>query len=302
MGGVAPVVLAGAHRSGTTLAVRMLDALGLFTGAQRDPNLESYFFLRRNEWLLRQAGGSWDRPQPLRQQLAESSGLEAARAACSQQVRSLRFAGYAGKRSMLLRRGTRGERGPWGWKDPRNTFTFEAWAGVFGGARLVVFERNGVDVAESLCRRQREVQASGVAAPSPSASALLRLDEPLEPYVVHSERCGTWEGAFALWEEYAAAGRALFDRYDGPKLRVRFEELVAKPLEQLRLLAEFCGLSPTEAALQQACAEVEPARGSSFCRDPELSARYEAVRETPVMQQLGYDTAAPSPAADGGVQ
>jgi len=302
MGGVAPVVLAGAHRSGTTLAVRMLDALGLFTGAQRDPNLESYFFLRRNEWLLRQAGGSWDRPEPLRQHLAESSGLEAARAACSQQVRSLRFAGYAGKRSMLLRRGTRGERRPWGWKDPRNTFTFEAWAGVFGGARLVVFERNGVDVAESLCRRQREVQASGVAAPSSSASALLRRDEPLEPYVVHSERCSAWEGAFALWEEYAAAGRALFDRYDGPKLRVRFEALVAKPLEQLRVLAEFCGLSPTSVELEQACAAVEPARGSSFRRDPELSARYEAVRATPVMQRLGYDALAPLPAADGGAQ
>ena len=83
---------------------------------------------------------------------------------------------------------------------------------------------------------------------------------------------------------------------------LRFEALVEAPFEHLRVLAEFCGLSPTEAALQQACVEVEPARGSSFCRDAELSARYEAVRETPVMQRLGYDTAAPLPAADGGAR
>ena len=59
-----PVFIFGMHRSGTTLLVKLLHELGLFAGNNWDPNAEPWYLLRRNEWILRRAGGAWDRPTP----------------------------------------------------------------------------------------------------------------------------------------------------------------------------------------------------------------------------------------------
>jgi len=42
---------------------------------------------------------------------------------------------------------------PWGWKDPRNTFTIDIWIEVFPNAKLIHIYRNPIDVAESLRKR-----------------------------------------------------------------------------------------------------------------------------------------------------
>ncbi len=293
MGGRPPVIVAGPPRSGTTLVVRLLEQLGLFTGVRRDPNLESYFFLRRNEWVLRRLGGAWDRPGPARERLQQGTDLEDVCTVLERELGSLRFAGFSGLASMVLGRGTRTDARPWGWKDPRNTFTFDAWARLFPEARLILLERNGVDVAQSLLSREQAARQDGESAASrrsePSGDRLLRWSEPLEPYVVHSHRCGSWEGAFELWEEYAEAGRALYESYAGPKLRVRFETLLAEPLATLEGLAEFCGLAAAEHELRAVSQVMERDRSSSFLRDPALRERYQAVKDTPWMRALGYD-------------
>jgi hypothetical protein len=43
----------------------------------------------------------------------------------------------------------------WGWKDPRNSITLPVWLKLFPDARVIHIVRNGVDVAESLYRRQQ---------------------------------------------------------------------------------------------------------------------------------------------------
>ena len=57
-----PVVILGMHRSGTSLITSCLEDLGLFVGAIKDLNYESWFFLNLNNWMLRQANASWDNP------------------------------------------------------------------------------------------------------------------------------------------------------------------------------------------------------------------------------------------------
>ena len=308
MGGKPPVIIAGAHRSGTTLVVRLLERLGLFTGVRRDPNLTSFFFLRRNEWVLRCAGGSWDRPLDALNQLSSEAHLKEVCAALSGEVCSMRFVEYSGVASMLLKRGTRTDNRPWGWKDPRNTFTFDAWVSCFPGAKLVLIERNGVDVAQSLLRREQEVSSGGQGAAGfhpiqrgrTGHEPLLR-GGPLEPYMTDSPRLGSWSGAFELWEEYVEAGHSLFERYRGPKLRVRFETLVEESTPTLEGLAGFCGLTPADREIDQARSMVEPARAFSFRRDPSLFERYEAVKGSRWMRTLGY-SGIEAAARDGGPQ
>ena len=61
-----PIIVLGAHRSGTSALSRVLDELGVFVGSRLDSNHESWFFLRLNVWLLSRCGGRWDHPAPFR--------------------------------------------------------------------------------------------------------------------------------------------------------------------------------------------------------------------------------------------
>ncbi len=60
-----PIIVVGMHRSGTTMLVRQLEALGLFMGSKKESNYESTFFLNINRWLMTQTGGAWDNPQSI---------------------------------------------------------------------------------------------------------------------------------------------------------------------------------------------------------------------------------------------
>lgn len=57
------------HRSGTSLLVKILQELGVFMGMDLEHNSESKFFIEVNEWMLNQAGASWDNPENILSQL-----------------------------------------------------------------------------------------------------------------------------------------------------------------------------------------------------------------------------------------
>ena len=66
---------------------------------------------------------------------------------------------------------------------------------------------------------------------------------PMEllPHSLLSARSSTILNAFALWEECIAGAAERFRSFDGEKLAVRFEDLVAEPSEVLSTIAHFCG-------------------------------------------------------------
>ena len=51
------------HRSGSSLLVKVLQQLGVFMGNDFEENNESKFFNKINNWMLIQAGASWDCPE-----------------------------------------------------------------------------------------------------------------------------------------------------------------------------------------------------------------------------------------------
>jgi hypothetical protein len=51
------------------MITRMLENLGLFVGKRKEENHEALFFKRINNWLLKQSGGAWDYPDPIRKLL-----------------------------------------------------------------------------------------------------------------------------------------------------------------------------------------------------------------------------------------
>jgi hypothetical protein len=142
-----PLCIAGMHRSGTSMIASLLYHCGLYLGTEKDmllpaaDNPEGFWehrsFVKLNDSILKELGGSWDRPP--RTVLA---GCEVEPA-----LHRLR------NRAVKLARQFRG-REPWGWKDPRNCLTLSFWRSLLPKMNVLICVRNPLAVAKSL--RDRE--------------------------------------------------------------------------------------------------------------------------------------------------
>ena len=140
-----PISLAGMHRSGTSMIMRLLNLCGLYMGPEQDiirPSRdnpsgfwENSKFLLLNEELLAHLGASWDLP-PSADKAAALSSLELpTRITAEHLIRQ-----FEGKE-------------PWGWKDPRNSLTLSFWKSLIPDLKVVMCVRNPIEVYQSLNRR-----------------------------------------------------------------------------------------------------------------------------------------------------
>lgn len=175
------VLIAGMHRSGTSMVARIAFLLGVHFGPECDlmtatvDNPEGYFenrgFVKFHDALLDLLGGAWDRPPLLGWEAVKST--EAA-ARLTQDARVLvRYLSDAGT--------------TWGWKDPRTSLLLDFWKTLLpqGSAKLIICVRNPKEVVASM--RQRG-------------------DAVAHPYLVwHAYNCALLEHAAAfdtLWLSY----------------------------------------------------------------------------------------------------
>ena len=145
-----PIIIIGMHRSGTSLITQLLEELGLFVGKEKDSNNESLMFVHLNNWLLRQAGATWDNPLPFKYLLENTTLRSLAVQYLSDFLNSRQIYSYIDKNTLNGKNNLQQLDFPWGWKDPRNTFTLPFWFDIFPNAKTINVVRNGVDVAQSL--------------------------------------------------------------------------------------------------------------------------------------------------------
>lgn len=161
-----PVIIIGMHRSGSSMLSRLLNRSGIFMGLFQEHNAEALRFLKINRLLLKEQGGDWLDPVEVHsteQNFPTNDSL-------------YREHFKLGIESQWYRRWLYNY--PWGWKDPRNTFTLGYWLNRFPEAKVVHIHRDGRQVAMSLFRRnQREGEINDP-----------RLDDPLY--------------GFTIWEKY----------------------------------------------------------------------------------------------------
>jgi len=265
-----PLIVIGMHRSGTSLLSKLLQGMGVPMGSDRNVHDESAFFLELNKFLFRAAHADWDYPQPMLLALEvlelRHALVEHLRSHCASRAARA----YLGWRRFLRSPRIESQTGPWGWKDPRNTFTLPLWLEVFPSARVLHVYRNGVDVAESLVARERRRVA--------------RIHN-----AVRSCRCLTHERAFELWTEYVTASHRFTAALAPERVhQIRYESFLEEPESGLRDLAVFLGLDLSDAELRALAADVEPDRAHAFRGDPELVRLYRETANHPLMQQLEY--------------
>ena len=267
------------HRSGTSLLAGLLARSGVYIGRRLGRNNEALFFRRLNRWLLAQGGGSWARPLGF----ADVLGDPPARSLATDYLRtSLSFprnAGFWGRRAL----GGSGQT-PWGWKDPRNTFTLPLWLELFPDARVINVERHGVDVAESLVvRRNRSLARSRQR--FHKRRAIYRF-LPKRGELLDTPRLARRDPALQLWTEYMAEGRRQTEALGDNALTIRYETLLQSPEAELDRLAAFCGLELDAVARRELTASLDSARAYAYREDPEL--RQFAADRARLLETFGY--------------
>ena len=265
-----PVIIIGAHRSGTSATAHALQLLGLQIGQRLDSHYEPRGLQSMHEDYLRSLSGSWHEPTAFLDSLNSAQGHEK----CVEHLRKISekkfmsILGYRNLRGWWLRSkinaGT-----PWGWKEPRTTLFAPCWIDIFPEARVVHVVRHPLAAAASI--RERELQFGN----ETRSESLHDLQYCLKLALIYIEA-----------GEAAAEHAKYFQR-------VRFEDLQTNPRNTLKQLATFCELRFSSEQLTRAARTIRPASSSA---PPELSEKVyvDLVSKYPRAAKLGYDWPATS--------
>ncbi|REJ82768.1 MAG: sulfotransferase [Acidobacteria bacterium] len=273
-----PVIVLGMHRSGTSMLARTLQDLGLFLGGSVDEHCEARFFISLNEWMLSEAGGRWDAPVEIPEELVER--LEAVTRRHLGSWRTLFFLGGHYRPGRLFRMTF-----PWGWKDPRTVLNLAVWKRIFPGARWLHLYRHPLDVAESLRRRSRESLA-------PRRGWRRRISESTLvrwPPLDRSSRLLELEVGIDLWREYVSRAHDFCKTLPADQtLSLSYEDLVDQPLVRLAHIVSFLGLEADRRLLEGAAARIHSQRRFIHRRREVPLEAEESVRDDPLLRSLGY--------------
>jgi hypothetical protein len=275
-----PLIVLGMHRSGTSLAVRLLTSVGIHMGHQLSRDAEAVFFQKLNRRIFRSVDVKWGYVDPLIEAMETQSFVE-------EQTRIMLTELFTEKR--LLGREIKISEffGPqlwpevkqnkliyWGWKDPRTTITFPVWLKIFPNAKVLHLLRNGIDVAISTHRRSLKQQRN-----------FLKRTLPLDysPITLDFEYC------FQLWQVYVSfvlENKPLIS--EGNYLEIRFEDLLSEPEQYLRSITEFVEYPVQEEKLNAAIEQVNQSRLDNSVLAAKYRQQIPSLASNTLMQQLGY--------------
>lgn len=275
-----PLIILGMHRSGTSLAVRLLTAVGFHMGYQLSRDAEAVFFQKLNRRIFRAVDVKWGYVDPLIEAMQDQSFVE-------EQTLTMLSALFTEKRLLGGEIKISEFFGPqhwpeviqnkmryWGWKDPRTTITFPIWLRIFPNAKVLHLLRNGIDVAISTHRRTLRQQKNFLKRTLPFDYSPITLD---------------FEYCFQLWQVYVSF--VLENKYHiskGNYLEVRFEDLLSEPDKHLRSISEFVEYPVQDEKLHAAIEQVNRNRLNNSKFASKYRQQIPSLASNSLMQQLGY--------------
>ncbi|OHB70789.1 MAG: hypothetical protein A2W17_03075 [Planctomycetes bacterium RBG_16_41_13] len=279
-----PVIIMGMHRSGTTMLASLLEQLGLFIGTKKQENDESLFFFKLNDWLLRQANATWDNPHNFT--FINAVFKERVIRVLKQHLKGMRRLEYLGFGKFLRYGDIRHIDFPWGWKDPRNTFTIDIWKDIFPHPKLLHIYRNPIDVANSARKREIEIQDNF------KNTWKCFFKERLvfgKAFYQDSVRLQNIQEGILLWKDYVQKTFSLEKEWKESILHIRYETFLDHPAEILEKIVRFINLPADVSAIHAVSRNVLSENKFTFIKDTSLRALYLQIREEDIMKKLGYD-------------
>lgn len=281
-----PVIIIGMHRSGTSMVTRLLEQLGWFCGQKKDDNHEARLFGFLNNWLFTQSGASWDHPEPV-YHLLQNEEIRQASVGYIQKIMQTRHAiSYLGWQHYLRYRQPGGLEMPWGWKDPRNTFTLPLWLDLFPEAKVIHIFRHGVDVAQSLKVRHHKLLQRHLAQERARSAGYYWLHRKRRLGFTNTVRCRQLDEGFRLWQTYLEEANAHTRRLGSQAITIKYEDFLADPASFLHLLADFCELGATQAQISSLTENIDTGRAYAYRQDAALLAFAQTVQDQ--LTAVGY--------------
>lgn len=235
-----PLIIIGMHRSGTSLLSFLMEQIGFFMGNKKDVNGEALFFLKLNDWILKENGASWDNPNPIKY-LLNNNDLRKVYINYLRDLQSSRYTvNYLGFKKWIKYNSLYELDFNWGWKDPRNTFTLPLWSEIYPNAKILYIYRHGIDVSLSLLRRssdrflnEKELFIK---------RRTIGIEQKKEGFV-DSARCLNLEDCFQLWIEYMSAAQKLIEIMPDRILPIKYEELLIYPDDIMNSIFKYLNIN-----------------------------------------------------------
>ncbi len=276
-----PIIVIGMHRSGSSLLVKVLQELGVFMGNDFEENNESMFFNKINDWMLLQAGASWDNPENFNYISNDFKALMVE--IIENRLKTIHLKKYLGSKKRSLNDSAF----IWGWKDPRNTFTLDVWKEIFPKARIIHIYRNPVDVINSLIKREAsKITVTGNPTKTGLKKKLFGYKLPQERLFYHSFKSLDKQAAFVMWKEYVE--KALKVEKSSNTLNISYENLIENPLETCNAISAFCNIEIEHKNLESLVQGFDQSRKFAFIKEKELTDFYEKIKEDELVIKLGY--------------
>lgn len=270
-----PIIIIGMSRSGTSMLTRMLGSLGLFCGSKLTNNHEAVFFREINDWLLTQCSGGLENPGTIKYLLRDPEARTLFAEFITFTMKTHRVISYLGLGKYLSVRTPAALDIPWGWKDPRNTFTLPFWLDIFPDAKVIHIYRHPLDIVNSLITRRK--------------SGLLRLSDKhrslkgvywyylMQKFIAGKKvfvdlRGAALEEGLLMWEEYIREARTHVESLGDRAVEVKYEDFLEEPAVVLDRLSEFSGLRVSGEQIKELTRSINKSRAYAYRNEPQLKA------------------------------
>ena len=269
------------HRSGSSLLVKVLQYLGVFMGNDFEENNESMFFNKINDWMLLQAGASWDSPENFNYISNDFKALMVE--IVKNRLRTIHLKKYLGS----TKRSIKDLDFAWGWKDPRNTFTIDIWKEIFPEAKIIHIYRNPVDVINSLIKRETsKITVTGNPTKTGLKKKLFGFKLPQERLFCHSFKSLDKQAAFVMWKEYVEKALKAGDKNE--VLNISYESLIENPVETCNAISTYCKIEMEQENLESLVQGFDQSRKFAFVNEKQLMEFYKTIKEDELVVKLGY--------------
>ena len=276
-----PVIISGMHRSGTSMVTNILHKLGLTIGEKLDSNHESIFFQRINIWMMSLLASSWDSPKNFNRMDLEvkKNIMIQLNELLNSRTNSLYF-GW----SSIIKKGSFSEISrPWGWKDPRNTFTSSIWKEVFPDLKTIYIIRHPIDTAESLFQRQKIEKSKDIKRDKKYLDLVKSLLSITHTSYNSSMLLNSYEDCFNLIELYY---NQILDNRDDKSLIIKFEDIISNPEMEIQNMLNYCNLSFKQEDMINAIKNINPSRSYSYRNNSGLLEFENTFRG--LIEKMGY--------------
>ena len=239
---IAPIIVTGMHRSGTSLVSRLLILNNVFLGSKLDINYESVYFQRINKWILSCNGSTWDNPISLNHLNDNDKKIlnkKLMNVTCSRFTNSL----YFGISNILLNNSFYNQKKLWGWKDPVNIFTACLWKEIYPNCKIINITRSPLNVSKSLLMRQKKLQNIDMNVQEKIFSFFLPVISINKGGILSSFKLSSVNDCLILYKKYLNQMEINNNEFNENILNITYESLLDNSEFVLSKIFDFCNIS-----------------------------------------------------------